>query len=1054
LSVNLKARRIFTLLLLTPCALGAQGFYPEFGQNRVQYRQFEWKYYSDRNVDVYFTQGGQPIALKTLDIARITIPRVEKILGYRLSGSIQLLLFNSLSQYRQSNLGYVNPQTTAAGYQPVPDDLVAIYFNGDYNFLSRQIRSSVTEVLLREMMYGGTIQERIQNSALLALPPWYLSGLRSYLSEEWNADLDNRMHDAIATGRFRRFNSMSNEDYELAGHSIWKYILEVYGQDALTNIIYMTRTTRSVESAIYFVTQQRIGVFIEVWQEHYRSLYNAEPAGKSLPLGSENAPRRLGNLKHTQFSISPDGQQLAIVTNDKGLYQIWLYHTRLKTTRLLFTGGHKVLNQIPDYHDPILAWKEGGRILSVLSEEKGDYLLRDIALNAKTVRLFPIRGFAGVHDFIYEDSDALIISAIQNGQSDLFRYHLKDGSYEQLTSDIYFDHSARLLPESDNMVFISNRPVDGAGNQENCSNLFLLEAKGKQILPLTRYGRDVHVSKPILYGNDHIWYLCDGSGIVNSWQISWKDSIPQPLALTNYKRSIIYQDYAPQNKLLAELLLINGRYKIFITELEGAQQGVTVNNMDWRRFTRKLDSLSGAAPFQLKTLMPELPDSAEVMPGPRFVDSGYFARVHYLTGFDLTNSPSAEEVEQKAPAQEQAIDAANARLRFTVDHFQSQFDNSILGSHYFTNLLPPDIMQFELFSPFLKASLSDRMKDYTVDGGIRANTSLNRSDILFRFSDMHHRLDKEFSVVRRARPYDVADQALFRRSLSTTVKLKFQYPLNEREKISAALLGRQERILVKSSGPSTLFTPNVSEFYSGLRFTYVFDNTDARGLNHLRGLRMKLYNEHWLMGAGRSMWTFGGDVRYYLPLHRQISLCTRLSGATSTGKARTVYYLGAMENWIKSNNQYENGLALLDYAPYVFQSIVGNMRGFKRNIRSGNNFLLFNAELRIPVFAYLYQKPIRADFWRNFMFTGFIDAGTAWVGNSPWSRDNPFNTRIIDGGAYRITVTSRRNPLIMGAGLGMRSRVLGYYLKYDYGWGLVENRWNKGMSYFTWGLDF
>jgi hypothetical protein len=88
------------------------------------------------------------------------------------------------------------------------------------------------------------------------------------------------------------------------------------------------------------------------------------------------------------------------------------------------------------------------------------------------------------------------------------------------------------------------------------------------------------------------------------------------------------------------------------------------------------------------------------------------------------------------------------------------------------------------------------------------------------------------------------------------------------------------------------------------------------------------------------------------------------------------------------------------------------------------------------------------------MFTGFVDAGTAWVGSSPWSRDNPFNTRIIDGGAYRITVTSRRNPLIMGAGFGMRSRVLGYYLKYDYGWGLIENRWNKGMSYVTWGLDF
>ncbi len=1047
-------RRLFLLIFLLPALLPAQGFYPEFGQNRVQYGQFDWKFFSDRNVDVYFTKDGQPIALKTLDIARNTIPRIEKILGYRLSGSIQLLLFNSLSQYRQSNLGYVNPQITASGYQPVPDDQVAIYFNGDYNFLGRQIRSSVTEVLLREMMYGGTIQERVQNSALLALPPWYLSGLKSYLSEEWNADLDNRMHDAIATGLFRKFNSLSHEDYELAGHSIWKYLLEVYGQDALTNIIYMTRTTRSVESAIYFVTQQRIGAFIEAWEQHYTQQYNAEPAGKSLPQGSENAPRRLGNLKHTQFIISPDGQQLAIVTNDKGLYQIWLYHTRLKTTRLLYTGGHKVLNQIPDYHDPILAWKERGKVLSVLSTEKGEYMLRDIALNTKTVSLTPIRGFIGVHDFIYKNNDELIISAIQNGQSDLYQYRLSDGSFEQLTNDIYFDHSARLLPESDKLVFISNRPVETGAKQENSSNLFLMEGPGGKLIPLTRYGRDVQVSRPLVYGDRHIWYLCDGSGIVNSWQINWHDSLPRPLALTNYKRSIIYQDYAPDNRLLAELLLINGRYKIFITELEGEQQGVTVNNMDWRRFTRRLDSLSAAPPFQLRNLIQETPDTSLPNKPPLYIDSGYYSRVHYLTGFDKTDPPLAQEIAETTSVQEQASEASDARLRFTVDHFQSQFDNSILGSYYFTNLLPPDIMQFELFSPYLKASISDRMKDYSLDGGIRVNTALNRSDILFRFSDMHRRLDKEFSVVRRARPYDVADQALFRRSQSTTVKLKFQYPLNEREKVSVALIGRQERILIKSSGSSTLFTPDISEFYSGLRFTYVFDNTDARGLNHLRGLRMKLYNENWLMGGNKNMWIFGGDVRYYLPLHRQISLCTRLTGASSSGSARSVYYLGAMENWIKSNRQYESGLALLNAEPYVFQSIVGNMRGFSRNIRSGNNYLLMNAELRIPLFAYLYQKPIRADFWRNFMFTGFIDAGTAWVGSSPWSRDNPFNTRIIDGGAYRITVTSRRNPLVMGAGFGMRSRVLGYYLKYDYGWGLVENRWNKGMSYFTWGLDF
>lgn len=1041
-------------LFLLPALLEAQGFYPVFGQNRVQYGQFHWKYISDKNIDVYFHEGGNPTALRTLEIARNTIPKVEKILGYRLSGSIQLLLFNSLSQYRQSNLGYVNPQTTASGYQPVPDDQVAIYFNGDYNFLGRQIRSSVTEVLLREMMYGGTIQERIQNSALLALPPWYLSGLKSYLSEEWNADLDNRMHDAIATGLFKQFNSLSPERYELAGHSIWKYILEVYGPDALTNIIYITRTTRSVESAVFFVTQQRMGSFIEAWQEHYRSRYNAEPGGKSLPQGSENAPKRLSNLRHTQFSISPDGQYLAIVTNDKGLYRIWLYHTRLKTTKLLYTGGHKVLNQIPDYHDPILAWKEKGRILSVLSEEKGEYLLRDISVISKKERVRPIRGFKGVHDFTYRNNDELIISAIQNGQSDLFSYRLGDGQSEQLTNDVYFDHAARFLPDNEKLVFISNRPSIGGSVSGNGSNLFLLDIRNRKIQALTRYGPDIHVNGPIVNGSGQIWFLSDVSGIVNSWQINWNDSIPKPVSLTNYKRSIIYQDYAPENNLLAELLLINGQYKIFITELEGPQQEVPVNNLDWRRFTRKLDSLAPSGLLYLRDLSKNIPDTAVVPETPMPTDSGKYAGIHYLTGFDIREATKVAEPSETAPRETNAPQALPAALRFTVDHFQSLFDNSIWGSYYFTNYLSPDIMQFELFSPALKVGISDRMKDYVLDGGVRVNTSLNRSDFIFRFSDMHRRLDREFSVVRRARPSDNADQAVFKRSISTVLKLKFQYPLNEREKITFALIGREERVLVKSSGAGTLLAPNIHDRYAGMRLTYVYDNTDAAGLNRFRGLRMKFYSENWAMGAGKNMWTMGGDIRYYLPLHRQISFCSRLSGASSSGSARTAYYLGAMENWIKGNNQYEAGLALLEDQQYLFQTLTGNMRGFRRNIRSGNNYLLLNAELRIPIFAYLYQKPIRADFWRNFMLTGFVDAGTAWVGNSPWSRDNPFNTRIIDGGAYRITVTSRRNPFVLGTGLGFRSQVLGYYLKYDYGWGLVENRWNSGMQYFSLGLDF
>ena len=46
-------------------------------------------------------------------------------------------------------------------------------------------------------MYGGDIKDRLQNSALLALPDWYLNGLISYVSSPWDPEIDNRVRDGV-----------------------------------------------------------------------------------------------------------------------------------------------------------------------------------------------------------------------------------------------------------------------------------------------------------------------------------------------------------------------------------------------------------------------------------------------------------------------------------------------------------------------------------------------------------------------------------------------------------------------------------------------------------------------------------------------------------------------------------------------------------------------------------------------------------------------------------------------------------------------------------------
>lgn len=1042
--------RLFLIFLCCTTRLSAQGVYAEFGQNRVQFTRFDWKFYSDRNIDVYFYSDGEALARNALEMARDVLPRVEKILAYRLSGSMQLMVFNNLNEYRQSNLGYSNPQFDAGGYTVIPDDKAAIYFNGDYHFLNRQIRSSITDILLREMMFGGTLQERIQNSALLVLPPWFIAGLKSYIGEEWNAEMDNRMRDATGIDRFRHFNSLNEEETELAGHSLWKYIMEQYGQDALTNVIYMTRITRSVESAVYFVTQQRLGELIQSWRDHYKGVYANEPKGISLPQGSENTPERLTRLRNTQFKISPDGKNLAVVTHDKGSYRVWLYDTRNKHTQLLYRGGYKVLNQIPDYQFPIIAWHPGGKRLGIITDEKGRYELLELPLGNGTRKRWEIAGFTGFSDFVYAEEGRIYLSAVRNGQSDLYSFQLNSGEYVGLTDDAWFDHSLRLDPSGQRLFFVSNRPPLERKMAEGTENVFSIASAGGKVRAHTAYDSGVRVSQPFVLGNDQLVFLSDVSGIVNSWATRFGDSIYEARPLTNYRRNILYQDYTASGDLLAEMLLIDGRYRIFFNETGGGLQSVDITRLDWRKRTRRLESAAREA-AAIRGAAQALPDSLQAQRSSNIDTSGY----QYLTGFDHFEYQSPTDTASPFNGGNQTENlAAVAENRFTIDYFLSQLDNSLLGAYYYSNEMPPSVMQYDLISPYVSVSISDLFRNFNVEAGMRVNTALNSSDILFKASDLRHRLDKQLSVIRRSLPQDALTEGFFRRNQSTTADLKFLYPFTERSRITLSLMLRHERIITKATSLQTLPEPSIEEFYAGIRTRYVLDNTRSEGLNRMRGLRFKAYGDYLHFFGGAPLLNLGFDLRHYQPVHRQITLATRLTGAASPGGSQVAYYLGAMENWIRNQNQFESGLALLGDERYRFQTYAANLRGFYRNIRAGNHFLLANIELRVPIVSYLYQKPVRAEFWRNLMLTGFVDGGTAWTGSSPWSRDNPFNTRIINGGNYVVTVTSQRNPFVLGSGFGLRSRIMGYYVKFDRAWGYSERVWNEGMSYFTLGLDF
>mgnify|MGYP005736055767 FL=1 len=153
-------------------------------------------------------------------------------------------------------------------------------------------------------------------------------------------------------------------------------------------------------------------------------------------------------------------------------------------------------------------------------------------------------------------------------------------------------------------------------------------------------------------------------------------------------------------------------------------------------------------------------------------------------------------------------------------------------------------------------------------------------------------------------------------------------------------------------------------------------------------------------------------------------------------------------------DQYRNPLATDPNQNYQFQTIATPMRGFGQNARNGNNFIAMNHELRIPMFSYFSKKPLKSDFLAHFMLIGFGDVGCAWTGINPYSDDNAFNNTTISNANYTITIQNQKEPFIYSYGWGIRSKIFGYYVRIDWGFGTDNNVSLKPIRQVSLSLDF
>ncbi len=1048
-----------------------QGSNLQFGKNRVQYDEFEWQYYRFEKFETYFYTGGQQIAEYVAKSADEQISEFEKYFDFYVQDKIQFVVYNKHSHFLQSNVGLVDEKSNLGGYNKVIGSKVFLYFNGDHADLERQIREGIARIIIYQSIYGGNWRDAVRNSTTLSLPSWYIDGLVSYKGRGWDLHIENRVKDGIRSGRYKKFTRLEGEEAIIAGHSLWNYVSKTYGEEVIPNIIYLSKLSRNIESGFLFVLGVSVKRLMKEWTVYYEEQYAlsdriAEKSDDDLRIGVRERKNRV----YTQLKVDPLGTKYLYAMNHRGKYKVYIYDKNTGKRKKIYKQGYK-LDRPVDYEYPLLAWHPSGEILALITEKKGALLLQFYELESKEWTIRPLFKLEKITDFGYANNGRqLIFSGMYEGQSDIYLYNIPGNTQKNLTNDMYDDLDARFI-DNDRIVFSSNRSLDSLlfnkGMIDNDSlnkDLFVFDVneKGNKKLQRVTNTKDKSEREPVKV-NESIQYLAESEDVINRFSAEFDSSITgidtsihyryyyNNRLLTDYARNIQEHDANNDAQQRTQIIYEDGRYKMLFGDLDDDAEIILDKGekQETKSKEKKKDVEEVTVDFRTMNTRPIPDDSLK----PEEIDVNNYTFDNKANSnikiekkvIRLGEKIKEEKYEQK---EFELSQRRNYNLAFSRDESIVQLNNTFLNGVYQPYnggpFVAPGLGGTILFG------ISDLFEDHKIYGGIRFSGS--NTEYLMGYQNLKRRLDKEYIVSRKKTRTIGATAASDIKTLQGIFSVK--WPFTEVTSVRGVLSVRDDRRIPLATDLITLQEQSVDNYWASVKGAYVFDNIIPKVVNINYGLRFKIFAEYYreLNLTESELYVVGADFRHYQKIHREIIWVNRVAGSSSFGPSKLVYYLGGVDDWW-GGNKFDFDQPIDDTQGYRFQTIGTNMRGFQQNIRNGNSFAVYNTELRIPVFKYFIRTPIKSQLISNFQVVGFGDVGTAWTGPNPYSEENSFNTDEIENGPINIVLKNTSEPIVAGYGFGLRTMLLGYFIRLDWAWGVQDQVIQDRIFYFSLSLD-
>src|SRR2546430_3154869 len=152
-----------------------------FGQNKVQYRTFDFRIIQTEHFEVYYYPAERVAALDAARMAERWYARLSRVLHHEFQGRKPIILYASQSDFQQTNVVDASGEGLG-GVTEFFKHRMVLPFTGSYEELEHVIGHEMVHQFQYDVFSRGRIGAGVQTLSNVNPPLWFMEGMAEYLS--------------------------------------------------------------------------------------------------------------------------------------------------------------------------------------------------------------------------------------------------------------------------------------------------------------------------------------------------------------------------------------------------------------------------------------------------------------------------------------------------------------------------------------------------------------------------------------------------------------------------------------------------------------------------------------------------------------------------------------------------------------------------------------------------------------------------------------------------------------------------------------------------------